>query len=158
MQTPATSALDAAGVAYSVTEYTLTGNHAEGYGLAMAAALGVDPDAAGKSLIAELDDGRYVVAVVPISGSLDLKALARAAGVKRAAMAAPAVAERLTGSVIGGIAPFGHRQRLDVFLDALLTASEIVHVSGGRRGLEISLSPVDLIAVTGAIIADLDAS
>ncbi|HEX4901525.1 MAG TPA: YbaK/EbsC family protein [Acidimicrobiales bacterium] len=151
-QTPATAALDAAGVAYRLTEYQL-GAAEEGYGAALVTALGLDPDTVGKTLVAELDDGRHVVAVVPVSGSLDLKALARAAGAKRAAMADPAVAERLTGSVVGGISPLGHRRPLPVFVDELLTLDDEVHVSGGRRGLELSLAPADLVAAAGATVA-----
>lgn len=154
MQTPATAALDAAGVAYRTTEYEL-GDGEEGYGAALVAALGLDPDAVGKTLVAELDDGRHVVAVVPVSGSLDLKALARAAGAKRAAMARPAVAERLTGYVVGGISPLGHRRPLPVFVDELLAVDDEVHVSGGRRGLELSLAPDDLVRAAGATVAPI---
>ena len=156
MLTPATTALDSAGVEYEITEYELPGAE-EGYGSAVVAVLGLDPDTVGKTLVAELDDGRHVVAVVPVSGSLDLKALARAAGAKRAAMADPVVAERLTGYVVGGIAPLGHRRALPVFVDELLTLDAVVHVSGGRRGLELSLRPADLVAATSAVVADLSA-
>ena len=156
MLTPATKALDAAGVPYEVSEYELAGAE-EGYGVALVAALGLDPDTVGKTLVATLDDGRHVVAVVPVSGSLDLKALARAAGAKRAAMADPAVAERLTGYVVGGISPLGHRRPLPVFVDELLCVDDAVHVSGGRRGLELSLRPADLVAATSATVADLSA-
>jgi Cys-tRNA(Pro)/Cys-tRNA(Cys) deacylase len=152
--TPATVALDHAGVPYEVTEYELAGT-GEGYGPALVAALGLDPDTVGKTLVARLDDGRHVVAVVPVSGSLDLKALASAAGAKRAAMADPAVAERLTGYVVGGIAPLGHRRPLPVFVDELLVIDEVVHVSGGRRGLELSLRPGDLVQATGATVAPI---
>lgn len=152
MQTPATAALDAAGVAYRTTEYDLGGADA-GYGAALVTSLGLDPDEVGKTLVAELDDGRHVVAVVPVSGSLDLKALARAAGAKRAAMARPAVAERLTGYVVGGISPLGHRRPLLVFVDELLTLADEVHVSGGRRGLELSLAPDALVQASQATVA-----
>jgi len=151
-QTPATTALDAAGLPYRTVEYDL-GDAEDGYGAALVAALGLDPDTVGKTLVAELDDGRYVVAVVPVSGSLDLKALARAAGAKRAAMADPAAAERLTGSVVGGISPLGHRRALPVFVDELLCVDDEVHVSGGRRGLELTLAPDDLVRAAGATVA-----
>lgn len=154
MLTPATKALDAAGVPYEVTEYELAGTE-EGYGAALVAALGLDPGTVGKTLVAELDDGRHVVAVVPVSGSLDLKALARAAGAKRAAMASPAVAERLTGYVVGGISPLGHRRPLPVFVDEALCAGDTVHVSAGRRGTELSLAPEDLVAATSAVVTAL---
>lgn len=153
MQTPATTALDAAGVPYRTTEYEL--GDGGGYGDQLVATLGFDPDTVGKTLVAALDDGRHVVAVVAVSASLDLKALARAAGAKRASMAPADVAERLTGSVIGGIAPLGHRRTLEVYVDELLTVSDEVHVSGGRRGLEVTLHPQDLIAATGATVTPL---
>jgi len=152
--TPATAALDAAGIPYRSTEYELDGAD-DGYGAALARILGLDADTVGKTLVAELDDGRHVVAVVPVSGSLDLKALARAAGAKRASMADPAVAERLSGSVVGGIAPLGHRRPMPVFVDELLRVADEVHVSGGRRGLELTLAPDDLVRATGATVAPI---
>jgi Cys-tRNA(Pro)/Cys-tRNA(Cys) deacylase len=100
-------------------------------------------------------DGRLVVAVVPVSGTLDLKALAAAVGGKRAEMAEPADAERATGYVVGGISPLGHRSRLEVVLDGSASAWDRVYVSGGRRGLQVSLAPADLVAVTGARVAPI---
>lgn len=153
MLTPATKALDSAGVPYQAVEYELVANDA-GYGAAVVDVLGLDPDAVGKTLVAMVDE-RAVVAVVPVSRSLDLKALARAAGAKRAVMADPTVAERLTGYVVGGIAPLGHRRSLPVFIDEQLTVGDVVHVSGGRRGLELTLSPADLVAATAAAVAPI---
>lgn len=153
MQTPATTALDAAGVPYRTTEYEPADDGR--YGDQLVAALGLDPDSVGKTLVAALDDGRHVIAIVPVSGSLDLKALARVAGAKRASMATTEVAERLTGSVVGGIAPLGHRRTLEVYVDELLTVSDEIHVSGGRRGLELTLRPEGLLAATEAGVAVL---
>ena len=152
-QTPATVALDAAGVAYRTTEYE--GPDEGGYGDALVQALGLDPDTVGKTLVAVLDDGRHVLAVVPVSATLDLKALARLAGARRAAMAEPRHAERLTGSVVGGISPLGSRRPLPVFVDELLTVDDEVHVSGGRRGLELSLAPADLVRATDAVVGPI---
>lgn len=152
MQTPATAALDAAGVSYRVTEYEVPDG---GYGAALVQALGLDPDTVGKTLVAVLDDARPVLAVVPVSADLDLKALARAGGAKRATMADPHRAERLTGSVIGGISPLGSRRPLPVFVDDLLAVADEVHVSGGRRGLELSLAPDDLVRAAGATVAPI---
>ena len=151
MLTPATTALDRAGVRYETVEYELPDSD-EGYGKVVVEVLGLDPDTVGKTLVAEVD-GRPVVAVVGVGRTLDLKALARAAGAKRGQMADPAVAERLTGYVVGGIAPLGHRRALPVFVDELLTTGDLVHVSGGRRGLELSLAPHDLVAATHATVA-----
>lgn len=153
MQTPATAALDAAGVTYDTAEYEAPVGGA--YGEGAVRALGLDPDTVGKTLVVALDDGRHVAAVVPVSASLDLKALARLAGAKRAAMADHADAERLTGSVVGGISPLGTRRPLAVFVDELLTVGDRVHVSGGRRGLELTLAPDDLVRATDAVVGPI---
>ncbi len=149
--TPAIAVLEAAGIDFALTEYEVP-DHVGGYGDAVVDALGLDPGHVGKTLVAMLDD-IATVAVVPVSGSLDLKALARAGGAKRAAMATHVEAERLSGSAVGGIAPLGHRTRLPVFVDGSLMDGDVVHVSGGRRGLEISLDPAALVAACAATVA-----
>ena len=103
-------------------------------------------------MLARVDE-RLVVAVVPVSGSLDLKALAAAMGGKRAAMAEPADAERATGYVVGGISPLGTRSALPTAIDASVSDDEVVHVSAGRRGLQVSLAPADLVRAAGARVA-----
>ena len=100
-----------------------------------------------------VDGGRLVVAVVPVTAQLDLKALAAAAGGRKAEMAKPADAERATGYVVGGISPLGQRKRLPTFVDASAEGFPTVNVSAGRRGLEIELAPADLVALTGATVA-----
>ncbi|CAM5541395.1 Cys-tRNA(Pro)/Cys-tRNA(Cys) deacylase OS=Streptomyces glaucescens OX=1907 GN=SGLAU_09330 PE=3 SV=1 [Streptomyces glaucescens] len=100
-------------------------------------------------------DGTLTVAVVPVAGQLDLKALASAVGGKRAAMADPALAERTTGYVRGGISPLGQRKRLPTVLDASATSHETICVSAGRRGLEVELSPKDLTTLTNAVLAPI---
>src|SRR5690242_21951419 len=114
--------------------------------------MGVSPDRVFKTLVADVD-GSLVVAVVPVAGSLDLKALAAAVGGKRAAMADPAAAERTTGYVLGGISPLGQRKRLPTALDASAADHETICVSAGRRGLEVELSPKDLASLTDAVLA-----
>ncbi|MCZ7413750.1 Cys-tRNA(Pro) deacylase [Streptomyces sp. WMMC897] len=146
--TPATVALTAAGVAFTVHAY----EHdpaAASFGREAAAALGVEAARVFKTLVAEVD-GALTVAVVPVSGSLDLKALAAAVGGKRATMADPAAAERSSGYVRGGISPLGQRRALPTVVDASARQHATVCVSAGRRGLEIELAPADLIALTGA--------
>ena len=155
--TPATVALTRAGVPHDLHPYDHAaappGGH-PAYGLEAAAALGLDPGQVFKTLVARVD-GRLVVAVVPVSGTLDLKALAAAVGGKRADMADPADAERATGYVVGGISPLGHRTRLDVVVDDTVTGLDRVFVSAGRRGLQISLAPADLVAVSAATVAPI---
>ena len=107
-----------------------------------------------KTLLADVD-GRLVVAVVPVDRSLDLKALATAVGGKRAVMAEPAVAERATGYVVGGISPLGQRRRLPTVVDASALDRPTMLVSAGRRGLDVELAPADLVRLTAAVTAPL---
>ncbi|MFF0436508.1 Cys-tRNA(Pro) deacylase [Streptomyces sp. NPDC004327] len=151
--TPATVALAAAGTAYTLHAY----DHdpaAPSYGEEAAEALGVTPDRVFKTLVADVD-GELTVAVVPVAGQLDLKALASAVGGKRAAMADPAAAERTTGYVRGGISPLGQRKRLRTVLDASASDHATICISAGRRGLEVELAPQDLAALTGAVLAPI---
>jgi len=149
--TPATTALTRLGVAFGVHPY----EHdpaAASYGLEAAAALSVPPGQVFKTLLVEADRG-LAVGIVPVDRSLDLKALAAALGVKKVAMADPAAAERSTGYVVGGISPIGQKKRLPTVLDQRASGFDVVYVSGGRRGLDVSLSPADLVAATGAVLA-----
>lgn len=151
--TPATVALTAAGVAFTLHPY----DHdpaAASYGAEAAAALGVPQERVLKTLLAEVD-GALVVGVVPVSGQLDLKALAAAVGGKRAVMADPVAAERATGYVVGGISPLGQRRRLTTVVDATAVEWETVFVSGGRRGLDVELAPADLIGLLEATTAPI---
>jgi Cys-tRNA(Pro)/Cys-tRNA(Cys) deacylase len=122
------------------------------YGRAVADALGVPPERVFKTLVADLD-GALVVAVVPVTGELDLKALAAALGGKRAAVADRAAAERATGYVRGGISPLGQRRRLPTVVDESATGHDTVYVSAGRRGLQVELAPADLIRLVEARVA-----
>ncbi len=146
--TPATVAAARAKIEYALHPYEAD-PAADSYGEAAAAALGVPPERLFKTLLAEVD-GRLAVGVVPVSGQLDLKALAAALGGKRAQMAAPADAERATGYVVGGISPLGQRRRLPMVVDESVSEFATVYVSAGRRGLQIELAPADLLRLTGA--------
>ncbi len=155
--TPAVAALTRAGIAFTLHEYAhdpRAKTQGAGYGLEAAEALGLDPDSVFKTLLADLD-GALVVAVVPVSTKLDLKALARALGGSRATMADPRVAERATGYVTGGISPIGQKRPLPTVVDETALMWDVVYVSGGRRGLDLALAPADLLEVTGAITADV---
>ena len=149
--TPATVALDAAGIRYVGHRYEHDPAVGD-YGAEAAEALGVDAARVFKTLVVSVGSG-LAVGVVPVSGSLDLKALASALGAPKAVMADPAVAERRTGSVRGGISPIGLRTRLRTVLDDTAAGFPTVFVSGGRRGFDVELAPGDLVAVTGALVA-----
>ncbi|MFE3926630.1 Cys-tRNA(Pro) deacylase [Streptomyces sp. YIM B13508] len=151
--TPATVALTAAGVPFTVHAYDHDPSHPS-YGEEAAEAMGVSPDRVFKTLVADVD-GALTVAVVPVAGQLDLKALASAAGGKRASMADPALAERTTGYVRGGISPLGQRKKLPTVLDASATRHGTICVSAGRRGLEVELAPTDLAQLTSAVLAPI---
>ncbi|MFJ6567080.1 Cys-tRNA(Pro) deacylase [Streptomyces sp. NPDC091292] len=149
--TPATVALTAAGTDFTVHAYEHDPAHPS-YGEEAAEAMGVSPERVFKTLVADVD-GELTVAVVPVAGSLDLKALAAAVGGKRATMADPAAAERVTGYVRGGISPLGQRKKLRTVLDESAGTHPTICVSAGRRGLEVELTPGDLAALTDAVLA-----
>ena len=140
--TPAIVAAERAGIAFTVHEYAHDPKAAS-YGLEVAAKLGVDPARVFKTLVADVD-GTLTVAIVPVEAQLDLKALG-----KRVAMAEPKLAERTTGYVAGGISPLGLRKQLPTVVDESAFGFETVHVSAGRRGLELEIAPADLLALTG---------
>lgn len=164
--TPATRALEGAGVSFSVHQF----EHdpaARDYGAEAAAAIArqaraagapdVEPDQVFKTLLVVTDAAAPAVAIVPVTGQLSLKAVAGALGAKRAEMCDPAVAERTTGYVVGGISPFGQRKRLPTVIDETCELWPTVYVSGGRRGLDLGVAPGDLIAVLGAVVAAIAA-
>ncbi|WIB62173.1 MULTISPECIES: Cys-tRNA(Pro) deacylase [unclassified Curtobacterium] len=150
-RTPATVALDRAGVPYTphVYEHHET---ATNFGAEAAAALGLREDQVFKTLVVQVDE-QLVVAVVPVANRLDLKAIANAVGGKKASLAAPDLAERRTGYVVGGISPVGQRTTLRTVLDASAEDYATIFVSGGRRGFDIELAPRDLLAVTAGATA-----
>ncbi len=152
-RTPALAALTREGVRHVVHPYEHD-PRAESYGLEAAQALGVEPARVFKTLMASLD-GELVVGIVPVSGRLDLKALARALGGRRAELAPVADAERATGYVAGGISPLGQRRACRTALDASALDHATILVSAGRRGLDVELDPRDLLRLTDATTADL---
>ena len=155
--TPATTALQSAGIDFVVHEYSLAEGVLPGrggettYGEAVAAYLQVEPERVYKTLVAA-SDGHLVVGVVPVVTTLDLKALATAVGHKKAELANVAVAERTTGYVIGGISPFGQRKQLTTVVDETVELFDTVFVSAGKRGLQLEVAPADLISATAAIV------
>jgi Cys-tRNA(Pro)/Cys-tRNA(Cys) deacylase len=149
--TPATSVLRQQRVPHTLHPYDVPADTKD-YGRVVAGALGVPPERVFKTLVTDVD-GTLTVAVVPVAGELDLKALATAAGGKRAAVADRAAAERATGYVRGGISPLGQRKRLPTIVDSSVTGFDTVYVSAGRRGLQVELAPADLLRLTGATTA-----
>lgn len=152
--TPALDLLKKAGAHYQVHAYEHDPKAAS-YGLEAADKLGLDPDRVFKTLLAASEKHELLVAVVPVAGSLDLKALATAAGVKKCEMADPAAAQRSTGYLLGGISPLGQKKRLRTFIDASAQAHPSIHVSAGRRGLEVELCAATLAEHTGAAFANI---
>lgn len=151
--TPALALLRRRRIEHTVHTYQLESD-GDSYGEAVAAELGVDPRRLFKTLVAVVD-GDPVVAIVPVSGRLSLKSLARAAHGKRASMADPADAERWTGYVTGGISPFGQKRRLPVYVDTSISDFETVFASGGQRGTQIEVDPADLVTLLDAVPAPL---
>ena len=155
--TPALVMLEAAGVAFTVTEF----HHGPGegnYGQVAAAALGIEPERVFKTLVANLatDAGvEQVVAIVPVSGQLSLRELAACLSGKRAEMCPVDLAQRLTGYVVGGISPFGQKKRLRTAIDETCVLFETIFVSGGKRGLDIEIAPDDLVTVLSAVVAPI---
>ena len=147
--TPAIDLLRQLGIEHEVAQYDHDPNHPS-FGQEAADALGVDPDQVFKTLMIDLDDGRRAIGVVPVTCTLDLKAIAAAAGAKRATMTNPDEAERRSGYVVGGISPFGQKQQLATFVDEWATALERIYCSGGRRGLEIVVAPAAFATVLDA--------
>ena len=146
--TPAIAAATRAGVAFTVHEYRHD-PRAESYGLEAVEKLGLEAARVFKTLVADVD-GALTVAVVPVEAQLDLRALG-----KRARMAEAGAAERATGYVAGGISPLGQRRALPTVVDVSALDHETIHVSAGRRGLELELAPADLVELTGARVAPL---
>ena len=151
--TRATQLLASLGIEHRIHRYQHDPRHPS-YGQEASEALGVPPAQVFKTLIADVD-GQLTVAVVPVSGTLDLKALAAAVGGKRAAMADPAEAERASGYVTGGIAPVGLRRRLPAVVDETALSHATVFCSAGQRGMQIELAPLDLVRAAGAQTAPI---
>lgn len=149
--TPAFVALHRANIPFTPHSY-VHDPRADSFGMEAAAALGVEPARVFKTLMAEVD-GELCVGIVPVMGSLDLKALADALGGKRSQMADAAQAQRATGYVIGGISPLGQKKKHRTVIDKTSSQWPTIFVSGGRRGLEAELQPSDLVMVTDAVVA-----
>lgn len=152
--TPAIELLRRERIAHAVHAYAHDRDSGS-YGAEAVEKLGLDPARVFKTLLAASESRELLVAIVPVAGQLDLKALAEAAGCRRCDMAAVEAAQRATGYLVGGISPLGQKKRLRTFLDASARSLPTIHVSAGRRGLEVELAPDDLARLTGACFAPI---
>lgn len=151
--TPAIRVLESAGLWFRMHPYERS-DELRDFGREAADALGVEHDRVFKTLIVQ-GDGSPAVAIVPVSCTVGLKAVGAALGVKRVEMCEQTTAERVTGYVVGGISPLGQKRSLPTVIDETAELHDTVFVSGGRRGLDVEVAPCDLIALTGAVVADI---
>ncbi|WP_040494165.1 Cys-tRNA(Pro) deacylase [Ilumatobacter nonamiensis] len=155
--TPAILLLEREGVPFAVHEYE-RGEELRDFGREAADSLGLPEDQVFKTLLVSVDDERDpVVVVVPVSCTVSMKLAAAAVGAKKAVMCDPAVAERTTGYVVGGISPLGQRKRLRTVLDESVELFDTIYVSGGKRGLDIAVAPDELTRLLDATIAPITA-
>ncbi|WP_151705293.1 Cys-tRNA(Pro) deacylase [Nitrincola alkalilacustris] len=154
--TPAITALKGSSIQHRVHEY-IHDPAAESWGVEAAEKLGVRQEQVFKTLVVETESHKLLVAIIPVNHKLNMKHLAKAAGCKRTVMAPPATVERSSGYVLGGVSPLGQKKKLNTYLDASALQFDTIYVSAGRRGLEIELSPQDLMRLTQAVIAPLQA-
>lgn len=152
--TPAIKQLEKQKVAHTLHQYEHD-QSAESYGLEAAQKLGLPPEKIFKTLVTQTNDKAFVVAIVPVSCSLNLKALASAVGSKKAGMADKALVQSMTGYVLGGVSPLGQRKRLKTIIDDSAFTHSTVLVSAGKRGLDVELSPQDLAIACSALRADI---
>ncbi|MFL1404842.1 Cys-tRNA(Pro) deacylase [Marinobacter sp. M1N3S26] len=152
--TPGIESARKAGIQHTIHQYDHDAN-GESYGLEAAEKMGVDPARVFKTLVVETDGGQLVVAIVPVSTSLNLKKIAKAAKAKKAAMADKQKVQRTTGYVLGGVSPLGQKKALTTVIDDTANHFDTLYVSAGRRGLEIELAPADLVKLTNGIFADI---
>jgi Cys-tRNA(Pro)/Cys-tRNA(Cys) deacylase len=154
--TPAIKLLEKRGIAHTVHEYEHD-PRAEAFGMEAAEKLGIDPARVFKTLVAKTSDGKLALGIIPVAERLNLKSIAKAVRARKADMADPAEAERATGYVVGGISPLGGKKRLATVIDQTAQDAGTILVSGGKRGVDIELSPTDLADLTAATFASITA-
>jgi Cys-tRNA(Pro)/Cys-tRNA(Cys) deacylase len=152
--TPAINIVKKYKTSHNIHEYSHD-ETSESYGLEAAEKMGIAEARVFKTLVVELDNKELAVGVIPVSSMLSMKLMAKAVGVKKATMADKSDVERSTGYVLGGVSPLGQKKRLKTVVDASAKNYSTIYTSAGRRGLEIELSPDDLIALTGGLFAEI---
>lgn len=152
--TPALQLLKKAGVVHQVHTYTHDAACTD-FGLEAAQKLGIDGNQMFKTLVVRNDSGQLALCLVSVDDKVDLKKLAQAMNSKKADLAEPAMAEKTTGYVVGGISPLGSRKELPAFLDHSVLSWETIYVSAGKRGLQVELAPTELVRLMAGNVADL---
>jgi len=152
--TPAINLAKKQKIAHQVHEYTHD-EAAESYGLEAAEKLGIPAERVFKTLVVMLDSKELAVGVLPVSAMLSMKLIAKALGAKKAVMADKLDVARSTGYVLGGVSPLGQKKRLKTAIDSSAKNHSTIYVSAGRRGLEIELSPDDLVKLTSGVLTEL---
>lgn len=152
--TPAINLLKKKKITHKVHSYKHDGDHPS-FGLEAAEKLGLNPQRVFKTLVAQLDGKELAVAIIPVSKKLNMKMLAKAAGVKKATMADKDLVVKTTGYILGGVSPLGQKKQLKTFLDSTADGFGTIFFSGGRRGLEIELAPKDLLTLTRGLLAEI---
>lgn len=152
--TPAINQLISTNIEHSVLAYTHDPN-STAFGLEVVEKLNLPSRLVFKTLMVTLDGNELVVAIVPVETTLNMKKLAKIAKSKKAEMASQQAAEKSSGYVLGGISPLGQKRKLKTFIDESALEFEKIYVSGGKRGLEIELSALDLISLTKAVVCSL---
>lgn len=152
--TPATQALDAHGIKYSLHKFSSSASR--DFGMEAARNLDVDPTQIFKTILFR-DSHCFYVGVSPVTWEINGKKVANAVGVRHVEPASVQDAQRVTGYVVGGISPFGQRKKHPTILDDSASRFPTIFVSGGRRGLEIEIAPDDLVSALQATVAQISA-
>lgn len=152
--TPAVNLAKKLKLTFELHEYEHDPN-SESYGLEAAEKLGVEPSRVFKTLVIQDEHDKLAVAILPVEHLLNLKKAAKVIGSKKAVMADPKLVERTTGYVLGGVSPLGQKKRLPTVIDTSAQAFGTIFFSGGKRGLEIEMSPQSLANTLTASFADL---